>query len=303
MTNDSHPTSLNNDEVFLGVVESLQCAIGDSEVLEPTTNLIEYLRRTGAWDDVDMADLMYRIGKEFGLSFSTEEVVKFFYPPIDGKFPTNKAWEREVVPTLTVAALVDFVRERYVLVSFEPISVFGSPLCPAAGYFVGMSELVQQVRPDAERFGPSTPITRVLPSHSLATFWRRLSRAAGRSLPPLSYWLNHLANVLLVASAACLAFGVLANWAFFAAVWLLCLKGILFGWWLHRRANPLPRGIVTFGDLARHLAGQKEIPAPRTLSRRAGAWVGRTFLRHRSQTQTEFQRGSGKDQSSQHRSA
>ncbi|MBC8114199.1 MAG: hypothetical protein H7062_07470 [Candidatus Saccharimonas sp.] len=282
MTNDTHPTSLNKDEVFLGVVESLQCAIGDSEVLEPTTNLIEYLRRTGAWDDVDMADLMYCIGQEFGLSFSNEEGMEFFNPSIGGQRRTDEAWEQEVAPKLTVAALTDFVRERYVPVSFEPVSVLGSPRCPAAGYFVGMSELVQQVRPDAERFGPSTPITQVLPSHSLSVFWRRLGRAAGRSLPELSFWLNHLANALLVASAACLVFGVFVNGAFLAAVWLLCLKGIQFGWWLHRRANPLPQGIVTFGDLARHLAGQKEIPAPRSLSRRAGAWVGRTFLRHRS---------------------
>lgn len=274
MTNDTRPSTLDKDEVFLGVVEGLQCAIGDSEVIEPSTNLIEYLRRTGAWDDCDMVDVMYRIGKEFGLSFSNEEVVDFFNPPPRNKTRTEEEWERDIVPTLTLAALADFIRKRYVPVSFEPVSVLGSPPCPAAGYFLGMSQIVEQIKPDVERFGPSTPINNVLPSHQLTTFWNRLSRAVGRSLPKLSFWLNHLANVLLIVSAGCLAFGVLVNWAFLATVWLLCLKGILLAKWLSRRANPLPEGIVTFGDLARHLAGQKEIPAPRSLSRLARIFHG-----------------------------
>lgn len=258
MEYSSHPPSSNKDEIFLTIVETMHCELGDDELIEPSTKLIEYLRRTGVWDDVDMADLMYCIGKDFGLSFSNEELDELFNPSVGGVPRTAEEWEREVASKLTFADLANFIRIRLKPISFEPVSVFSSPPCPAAGYFVGMSELVQQVRPNAERFGPSTPITQVLPSHSLSVFWRRLSRAAGRSLPELSFWLNHLANALLIASAACLAFGVLVNWAFFAAAWLLCLKGILFGLWLHRRANPLPRGIVTFGDLSRHLAGQKE---------------------------------------------
>jgi hypothetical protein len=282
MMNDENASSLHRDEIFLGVVESLREAIDDSEDIEPSTNLIEYLRRTGAWDDCDIADVMYRIGKEFGLSFSNEEVMEFFNPSVDCQQPTAEAWKRDVASKLTIASLADFVRERYVPVSFEPVSILGSLPCPAAGYFVGMSKLVQQVRPDSERFGPSTPITHVLPSHSLSVFWRRLSRAADHSLPPLSFWLNRLATALLVTSAACLIFGVLVDWAFLATVWLSCVKGIQFGWWLRRRASPLPPNIVTFADLSRHLAGQKEIAEPRTLARRAGALFGRTFLARRS---------------------
>ncbi|MEK6259640.1 MAG: acyl carrier protein [Planctomycetota bacterium] len=273
------------------VVEALQKLADDVVKVEPTTNVVQLEKDLG--DSLFHFEFVLSIEQQLGIKLAHEEWHAFYRSPL-GKIPTNpiqtwSEWEREVLPTLTVARLADFVRERYVPVSFEPVSVLGSPPCPAAGYFVGMSELVQQVRPDAKRFGPSTPITQTLPSHSLRLFWRRLSRAAGRSLPELSFWLNHLANALLVASAACLAFGVLVNWAFFAAVWLLCLKGILFGWWLHRRANPLPQGIVTFGDLARHLAGQKNISASRTLSRRAGAWAGRTFLRRRS-TETPMER-------------
>ena len=159
-----------------------------------------------------------------------------------------------------VSAFADFIRARIKPIPFEPISVLGSEPCPAAGYFVGMSELVQQIRPDVERFGLSSQITRVLMPHRLRIFWRRLSRAANRSLPPLTSWLNHLANVLLIAAAACLLFGVFVDWAFLATVWLLCVKVIQFGWWLRKRANPLPRGIVTFGDLSRHLASETSSP-------------------------------------------
>ena len=282
MVNRSAVTESDGDEVQRAVVDALKQIDKDLEV-GPSTNVVEFERDSG--DSLFQFEMIGSIEGQLGIRMTQEEWMSFYRLP-DWKTVGNATnafadWERNVVPTLTVNALTEFIRERHVPVSFEPVSVLGSPPCPAAGYFVGMSELVQQVRPEAERFGPSTPITQVLPSNSLRVFWRRLSRAAGRSLPKLSFWLNHLANVLLIVSGACLAFGVLADWAFLAAVWLLCLKGIQFGWWLHRRANPLPQGIITFGDLARHLAGQKEIPAPHSLSRRAGAWFGRTFLRRR----------------------
>ena len=286
MANGFEAAESDGDVVQRAVIDALQKLADDEKVymeVGPATNVVQLERDLA--DSLFMLEMKMGIEDQLGIRLTQEEWCAYYqFPKNESAVDANRAWndwERDVVPTLTVAALAEFVRERYVPVSFEPVSVLGSPPCPAAGYFVGMSELVQRVRPDAERFGPSTPITHVLPSRSLQVFWRRLSRAAGRSLPELSFWLNHLANVLLIVSAACLAFGVLVDWAFLAAVWLLCLKGIQFGWWLHRRANPLPQGIVTFGDLARHLAGQKEIPASRTLSRRLGAWVGRTFLRRR----------------------
>jgi acyl carrier protein len=287
MANGIEAAEPGGDEVQRVVIDVLQKLANyerNPVQVEPDTNVVQLERDLA--DSLFWLDLMIDIEDQLGIRLSQEEWFSFYQLPhretvVDARKAVDD-WERDVVPTLTVAALANFIRERYVPVSFEPVSVLGSPPCPAAGYFVGMSELVQQVRPDAERFGPSTPITHILPSHSLRVFWRRLSRAASRSLPELSFCLNHLANLLLFLSAACLAFGVLVDWAFLAAVWLLCLKGIQFGWWLHRRANPLPQGIVTFGDLARHLAGQKEIPARRSLSRRLGSWVGRTFLRRRT---------------------
>ena len=283
MVNDLNISKPGSDVVLETILDLLRADLAYFKLtdLGPDSDLVELVQKYDAFLSLDFENFIWNLEERLTIRLTHEDIREFFGPMWERVNEANHAIQFGERSRFSIAALADFIRCRMKPVSFEPVSVLGSPPCPAAGYFVGMSELVQQVRPNAERFGPSTPITQVLPSHSLSVFWRRLSRAAGRSLPQLSFWLNHLANVLLIASAACLAFGVFVNWAFFAAVWLLCLKGILFGWWLHRRANPLPQGIVTFGDLARHLAGQKEIPAPRSLSRRAGAWFGRTFLRRR----------------------
>lgn len=308
MSFEDAKTEDRHDIVLRTVIETLREA-ADIEVgpgmvdINPETNLMGLVRDSGVFDSIGSYFFFTEIEDKLGISITDPEMLAFLAYPTPNSSMTHEAWERDVVPKLTVAAYADFIRKRYVPPSFEPVSVLGSPACPAAGYFVGMSEIVEQIKPDVERFGPSTPIASVLPTHQLTTFWMRLSRAADRSLPKLSFWLNRLANVLLIGSAACLLFGVFVDWAFLAAAWMLCVKGLLFAKWLYRRANPLPRGIVTFGDLSRYLAGQKEIPPSQSLSRRAGAWFGRTFLRRRTTTQTESPQGSGSGQSSLHRSA
>ncbi len=283
MTSDFEFLQSDHDVVLQTVLDCVRDELEDFKVkgIVPDSDLVELDKKYALFMSLCFNAFIMKLEDKLGVQWTHEEIREIFHPIWESPERTSTGDGGNTPSKLTIAALADFIRVRIKPVSFEPVSVLGSPPCPAAGYFVGMSELVQRVRPDAERFGPSTPIMHVLPSRSLQVFWWRLSRAAGRSLPELSFWLNHLANVLLIVSAACLAFGVLVDWAFLAAVWLLCLKGIQFGWWLHRRANPLPQGIVTFGDLARHLAGQKEIPPPRSLSRRLGSWVGRTLLRRR----------------------
>ena len=283
MTSDFEFLQSDHDVVLQTVLDCVRDELEYFKVkgIGPDSDLVELDKKYALFESLGFDEFIMKLEDNLGVQWTHEEIREIFSPIWEAPERTSTGDRCNTPSKLTISALADFIRVRIKPVSFEPVSVLGSPPCPAAGYFVGMSELVQQVRPDAERFGPSTPITHVLPSCSLQVFWRRLSRAAGRSLPELSFWLNHLANILLIVSVACLAFGVLVDWAFLAAVWLLCLKGIQFGWWLHRRANPLPQGIVTFGDLARHLAGQKEIPAPRSLSRRLGSWVGRTILRRR----------------------
>ncbi len=266
-----------DDEVLRAVIDTLQEIAGDDPKAEATTNLVEFEEEV--FDSLFHLELILGIEERLGISISHEELQTFYQLPngIDNTMPFEK-WRSSIAPTLTVAALADFIRERYKPISFEPVSVLGSPPCQAAGYFVGMSDIVQQIHPEAGRFGPSTSIRTVLPNRRLRLFWSRLSRAANKSLPPLSFWLNHLANALLIISIGFLAFGIMVNWAILASVWLLCLKGLQLGWWLHRRANPLPYGIDTFGDLARYLAGKRTPPR----AWRFGNRVGSQFRRKQS---------------------
>lgn len=245
-----------DDEVLRSVIDTLQWIAGDDPKVDITTILVEFQEEV--CDSLFHEEIVLGIEERLGICMSHQEWMAFYQLPngIDNAMPFEK-WRNTIAPTLTVTALADFLRERFKPVSFEPVSVLGSPPCQAAGYFVGMSDIVQQIQPEATRFGPSTSIRSVLPNSRLRVFWSRLSRAANKSLPPLSFWLNHLANALLIISIGFLAFGIMVDWAILASVWLLCLKGLQLGWWLHHRANPLPYGINTFGDLARYLAGKR----------------------------------------------
>jgi|GEM_PF-3045167 len=259
-----------DDEVLRAVIDALQEIAGNDPKAEATTNLVEFEEEV--CDSLFHLVMILGIEERLGIRLSHEEINAFYELPdgFNSAMPFEK-WRNTIAPTLTVTALADFLRKRYKPVSFEPVSVLGSPPCQAAGYFVGMSDIIQQIHPEAARFGPSTPIRSVLPNSRLSVFWSRLSWAADQSLPPLSFWLNHLANALLIISIGFLAFGIMVNWAILASVWLLCLKGLQLGWWLHRRANPLPYGIDTFGDLARYLAGKRTPPRAWRFGNRLGS--------------------------------
>ena len=154
----------DDDPVLQGVIAALQSVAGHDLEVGPTTNLLE-LERDFA-DSQFHSEFICNVEERLGILLTHEELSAFYKLPQDASTPFRE-WERRVAPTLSVVAFADFIRERFVPVSFEPISVLGSPPCPAAGYFEGMRELVRQIRPTAERFGPSTPITTVLRSGTL----------------------------------------------------------------------------------------------------------------------------------------
>ena len=200
-----------DDEVLRAVIDTLQEIAGNDPKVDASTNLVDFEEEV--CDSLFHEDMILCIEERLGIRMVHEELRTFYQFPngIDNSMPYEK-WRNTVALTLTVSALADFLRERYKPVSFEPISVLGSPPCQAAGYFVGMSDIVQQIHPEAGRFGPSTSIRTVLPNRRLRVFWSRLSRAADKSLPPLSFWLNHLANALLIISIGFLTFGIMVNW-------------------------------------------------------------------------------------------
>jgi hypothetical protein len=241
----------DRESIVQVLIESLQEMIPDEVEITADSNVIELDRAYDFFGSLEVFEWQMLIEERLCVGISTPEMAEFFIPST-----WNLGWDewnRTIVPQLTVGALAEFILERASRISFEPVSILGSPPCAAAGYFQGMTGLVQSIRPHAPRFGPSTPIRHVLSNSELRRFWRRLSRST-RPLPPLEFTLTNLANAILIGSSLLLIFGVMVDWAILAMVWMICLKGISFGCWLRRRVHPLPLGIVTFGDLARHQA-------------------------------------------------
>lgn len=242
------------DEVLKIVIDKLQWLGGTNYEVTPDTSLVEFERETGS--SLLMLELRWELEEQLAFYVSDELWLTFIQLP--GGSIDWKRWEKEVAPKLTVRAFAEFIDAMSAKVSFEPISLLGASPCPVAGYFIGMTTLVQQMAPATPRFGPSTPIRNILKSRrELRLFWKRLERTSGLALPHLSFWLIQIADVLLVVSTGYLLFGVMINWAFLATFWILLVKCLLVCQTLYQRVNPMPRGILTFGDLARHLAGRK----------------------------------------------
>lgn len=268
MSNKSDVICSEQDGTVEVVISTLQELATEPIEINSASNLVDLFKEVD--DSLGLFEFIHELQDRLCIRLSQEELSTFFWPNDEnGKPQPYEAWQHEVAPGLTVSAFARWLQPRIKPVSFEPVSVLGSAPCAAAGYFLGMSELVRQLAPSSERFGPSTPIDHVLTSGLLREFWRRLSRASQRPLPPLKYWLNHLANVLLIGALSCILFGVVVDWAFLTAIWMLCLKVLLISWQLRKQANPLPTGIVTFGDLSRYLSRQS-ITASRMTRSRAG---------------------------------
>jgi hypothetical protein len=146
-------------------------------------------------------------------------------------------------------------------ISFVPITLLGKP-CQTAGSFRGIEQLVQQTNPKGSRFAPSTPIRERLRGVPLQRFWNRLRWMLDDQIPPLprikiasrgflhslifkfciglliALWKRDLSGVLA---------GVATTFALFIPV------GVIVAF-INNSLCRLPKGIETFGDLARYLA-------------------------------------------------
>lgn len=196
-------------------------------------------------------ELEERLNTEFELEAWIESL---WAAKTEGPRLTYVEFREICLKTATVADFAEWLSEFSQPIRFEPVSLLGSPPCPAAGYFVGMQEIAQRSFPGTERFAPSTAIRSVLSTSQLTRFWERMCRETRRELPPLHLTWIRFADGIVLLSLICLAIGVLGDWAFLAATWGLFLKLIWSSWWLRGRLEPLPRGLETFGDLARYLA-------------------------------------------------
>src|SRR6185436_2658533 len=127
MTTNAATAACNHDVVFHAVVESLR-KLGAQELdIGADSNLVALMREIG--DSIELFDLVMEIEDGLDIALSQEEISRFFWPKAPGSPRSFQQWEREVVPSLTVAAFVDFIHQRMQPISFEPVSVLGSPPC------------------------------------------------------------------------------------------------------------------------------------------------------------------------------
>lgn len=150
-----HARKLAKETVVQILLDALRTLIGNGVELTADSNVIELDREYLLFDSLEILEWQMLIEEQLDLGLSTAEIEEFFVPGGWAAHGSWNQWNREVAPRLTVSALAEFILDRVTRIKFEPVSILGSPPCPAAGYFVGMSELVKTIRPNTERFGPS----------------------------------------------------------------------------------------------------------------------------------------------------
>jgi hypothetical protein len=185
-----------------------------------------------------------------------------------------EAWQRDVAPALTVRALAEYVARRAVGQSLAPATVFGVT-CAKAGVFLGVCDMPEVA---GLRVAPSTPLRVLHRSSRIQNLWRRLEWVSGVKLPTTrrfeaagmsslgdaTWALTCLASPIVGILAAIGTYDVMGGACVVSA--LLAGFGSLIGGWCaaDRLHNPLPQGIVSFGDLARLVATRLDATASDT---------------------------------------
>lgn len=125
------------------------------------------------------------------------------------------------------------------------------------GYLRGVAELACQTAQNIAPVRDETRIGEVLHGQQRHRFWSQLRKMVGRKAPPPHLGWQCFSHGFVTHALAHLYFAL--RWGGFDWIEVaLILSSIAAAVWFHRHADVNPRGIVTFGDLARHLAGQND---------------------------------------------
>lgn len=212
----------------------------------PEQNLVEWLKSlgNGIYEELDLADVHYRLCADFGLDASLDQFGGFLRSSV-----------RDHEPTLTLGQLADWILEHAPIPSYAPVTILGTR-CQPAGTFLGIQEVVRSVV-GRTHFAPSTPVLVALKGRELAQVWRRLRLHSGGGLPQLSWPLERLGcgltmAAIFVAGLSLIAFferaAALGATGVVAAAILMAL-GVKLSW----VGNPLPGSITTFKDLSNEM--------------------------------------------------
>lgn len=165
-------------------------------------------------------------------------------------------WERLYAADFTYRRAAQFIAERVSAISFNPVNVIGRD-CRPAGAFIGLQELVREVKQRPQEFGPSTRIRDVLKGNAFVYFWMKVRWITAQRAPDLSQNYQKMGTHVVFIMLACVmimgailfSFRVDPLYYFYSAFAVIPLW-ILVGFLMERRMNPLPADLQTFRDLA-----------------------------------------------------
>jgi hypothetical protein len=248
-------------QIFCGLREEWFNATGSDQPIELDTQVYAHMRADGAWEELDLAVVFWRLEQFFGFECTRDEWFDLFRFDIAER--DFQEWEKEFAPHLTFGVLAKFIADRApVLTSFDPMPVFGRD-CAAAGAFIGVERVANNVKHISQAIAPSTRIFDVLRGRDLETFWTKLRWMTENSIESLPAWWRDAPlfagffGVLAVIAGWFVAWGTSnAFWVIATAVGALIafLATCLF----KQHASPLPPQIVTFRDLSLSIAESRD---------------------------------------------
>lgn len=264
-------------QVLIGLRAVWQELGFDPAAVSAERRIDEALRESGDWEEIDLADVFYRIERAFGFTASREEWGRW-----GGALPyvaNHRQWDEQIAPHFTFGGLAEFIAQRAAAPLFEPMHVLGRP-CESAGAFRLLQRKVADVSPCSPEFAPGSRLRDVLSTRQLRRIWWQLQMSACGRLAPLKpkptspferlfAWLNrHAPNwwspaALLISlsflALALLGYTILLIAGFIAA----CVLTSLALWIVDECSSPLPDGVETFRDLSVALASARPQPRAR----------------------------------------
>lgn len=262
---DIDNTTLRQQQIFAGLKTVISdCTGHDLSDADLDTPLHRFCKDHDVWDDLDLADLIYRIEHCFDFTCPREQWGSLFGVPSTGL--TADQWEQRFGDPLTFRRLAQFIAEHLPpLPTFEPTTILNDT-STAAGAFLDIQSTLQQMNLTVEPFGPSTRLRDRLSPRQCTQLYERLRWLSANRLPRprTTFWTILVCALFLTVPAGFIVYPALTA-HFFPTLWLiipLSMLGIVatfaavifLALQITRIDNRLPRGIVTFRDLAELIA-------------------------------------------------
>jgi len=245
------------EEIFLAVQQVWKDCCDDRP--DNIDERIDKRMEAKKYDDIDLADIIRRLEAFFGFTRPLDEWTQSFTGYFS-KCANHEEWERTVGPNFTFRTLARFIARHVQKIPLKPQNILGIP-CNEAGAFLWLENILRETNTPVKAFGPSTRIWNRLRGYKLENFYNRVRWMTGSKLPPLRYTILSFARTAVFV-AGLLSWFPLSILFKHGAIWgiLFCPISFLLASIIHNLNNPLPKGIRTFGDLAKCIARSSICP-------------------------------------------